>query len=61
MTTGRLRRHLVAQRAEEEAEVQVVQVVSGEHLPGTFHTRRRSGIRRGKKKKKTPYVTDGTV
>jgi len=51
VSAGRLRRHLVAQRAEEKTEVQVVQVVFGEHLPGTFHTRRRGGVRRGKKTK----------
>lgn len=29
--------------------MQVVQMVSGEHLPGTVHTRRRRGVWRGKK------------
>lgn len=46
---GRLRWHFVASGTEEEAQVQIVQMVSGEYLPGTVHTRRRRGVWRGKK------------
>jgi len=47
--TGWLRRHNVSQRTEKKVEVQVVQMVFGEHISRTFHTRRCRGVWRGKK------------